>query len=41
MATMKYQIDDYKQTFRLNDLPSGSFYKSFYNNEDDQLLKDL
>ena len=27
MATMKYQIDDYKQTFRLSNLPAGSFYK--------------
>ena len=24
---MKYQIDDYKQTFRLSNLPAGSFYK--------------
>ena len=31
MATMQYQIDDYKQTFRLSNLPAGSFYKDEKN----------
>lgn len=35
MATMRYQIDDYKQTFRLSNLPKGSFYK---NDENDYVL---